>query len=270
MNLRQVARRAVDRLGLVEYYFRYAEWRLAREKEKSPAVDADGVPIPPLYLMALVAGHADWRGFLSSGEAHAAEFARHASESGLPFERAGRILDFGCGCGRVLRHLPKLTGAALYGVDYNPLLLRWCARNLKGEFARNRLRPPLRFPDAHFDIIYLLSVFTHLRIETQRDWLEELWRVTRTGGLVLATFHDEEHASLPDLEEARASLKETGVFIYNDRAEGSNFIATFQAREFSRRLFAERFEVLRIVPSSESGLGQALAVLRKPSSGAVA
>jgi len=263
MTLRRFARDAVYQLGLASLFFRLSEWRLSRSAAAAPAADEGGVPIPPPYLMTLVAGHADWRAFLQSGEAHAKAFASHAAAACLSFETAGRILDFGCGCGRILRHLPKMTNAALYGADYNPLLLRWCAKNLSGEFSRNRLRPPLSYPDAHFDIVYLLSVFTHLRIATQREWLEELWRVTRPGGLVLATFHDEDHAGLPDLEEARVSLKETGVFVYNDRAEGSNLIATFQSRDFSRRLFTERFDVVSIVPSRDSGLGQALAVLKK-------
>ncbi|MEQ8936323.1 MAG: class I SAM-dependent methyltransferase [Amphiplicatus sp.] len=264
-DFKAIVRNAAMGLGLSALYFRFVEWRMKRGREAPPAADADGVPIPPLELMARVVAYADWRQFLATGEATARSLDRYAAEAGINFADAARILDLGCGAGRVIRHLPKLTDAALFGVDYNPSLAGWCAKNLKGDFRRNELRPPLDFPEAHFDIIYLISVFTHLRIPTQREWLAEVARVTRPGGVVLVTFHDENQPGLPDTDEARTALKLDGVFIHNDRIEGSNFIATFQTEAFTRALMQEQFDVVRIVPRKESTIGQTLAILRKRS-----
>lgn len=263
MRLKAFARNAAMGLGLSALYFRFVEWRMKRGREAPPAADADGVPIPPLGLMARVVAYADWRQFLATGEATAKALDSYAGEAGTGFAGARRILDLGCGAGRVIRHLPKLTDAALYGVDYNPSLAGWCARNLKGNFRQNALHPPLDFPDAHFDIVYLISVFTHLRIPTQREWLAELARVIRPGGVVLVTFHDEDQPGLPDTDEARTALNRDGFFIHNDRIEGSNFIATFQTEPFVRALMQEQFDVVRIVPRRESTIGQTLAILRK-------
>lgn len=262
---KQFVRGAMDRVGLTPLYFRFIEWRMARGREKPPATDENGAPIPPLELMARVSAHADWREFLASGERTATALAGYAADAGAPFATAQRILDLGCGCGRVIRWLPAMTQAELYGVDYNPSLANWCAANLKGDFRVNRLNPPLDFPDAQFDIVYLLSVFTHLRLATQREWLAEIDRVLRPGGLALITFHDEEQPGLPDSEEARRALAADEFYIYNDLAEGSNLIATFQTRAFTARLFGERFEVARIVPSRQTAFTQAIAVLRKKS-----
>lgn len=260
MSLKGLARSAAFQLGLAGAYYRFDAWR----RGEVTAAPTDGPPVPPPHLMRLVFGDLGADDFLRTGETAAKTLADAAAESGASFRTATRILDFGCGCGRLVRHLPKLTNAELYGCDYNPALVGWCAKNLQGEFRRNRLRPPLDFPSGHFDILYLLSVFTHLRIETQREWLSEFQRILRPGGLALVTFHDEEQIGLPESDVPRDKLRKTGVYIHNDRAEGSNLIATFQSREFSRRLFGEKFEVARIVPSCENSIHQAIAVLRRP------
>lgn len=263
--VRKLARTALTRLGLAPVYFRLVEWRLTRGRETPPATDDDGVPIPPLALMARVVAHADWRLFLRSGAATARRLDAHAARAGLPFRAAQRILDFGCGAGRVIRHLPGLTGAELYGVDYQDELVDWCARHLAGAFSRNNLLPPLDFPDGHFDIVYLLSVFTHLRSDTQRVWLDELARVIRPGGLALVSFHEETQPGFPDTERARAAIRATGVYVHNDRVEGSNLIAAFQTRAQAAALFGEAFDIAALLSRQEAGVGQSLAVLRRRS-----
>ncbi|GJL92186.1 MAG: hypothetical protein DHS20C04_18450 [Hyphococcus sp.] len=228
-----------------------------------PATDENGTPIPPLKLMAQTVAHADWRAFLKTGEATAKALGKHATEAGFSFSQAGRILDFGCGAGRVIRHLPLLTDAQLFGVDYNQNLLNWCAQNLPGAYKRNELAPPLDFPDAHFDILYALSVFTHLREDTQRQWLDDYARVLQRGGLALISFHEETQPGFPQTEAARSAIASRGFYVHNDMAEGSNLIATFQTRAHAERIFGEMFDVVRLIPRLEAGVGQSLAVLRR-------
>ncbi len=266
LDLKNTARIILDRAGLLGIYFKLVEWRIARGQEQPPAVDDHDVPIPPLSLMARVVAHADWRAFLKTGEATAKALDGHALDAGLGFADAQNILDFGCGSGRVIRHLPRLTDAKLFGVDYNPSLVGWCADHLAGDFRQNQLRPPLDFPDAQFDIAYLLSVFTHLRLETQREWLTELARVIRPGGLAMITFHDEVQPLFPDGDAARTALAEHGFFVSKDFAEGSNLIASFQTQEFTRQLFGEFFDVVKLMSRDQSHVGQSLAVLRKRAS----
>lgn len=251
-------------MGLSRLYVRYHEWRLTHGKDAPPA-EHNGIPMPPLYLITLVTGSPDWRWFLKTGEELAPLLDQYASAAGVPFAQAKRILDFGCGCGRVLRHLPGRTQAELHGVDYNPGLVRWCARHLPGRFKRNQLQPPLSFPDDHFDVTYLLSVFTHMRRQTQELWLEELCRVTRPGGVVLISFHDETHPYLADRPDIRALLEENQFYVFRDQFEGSNRMATFETAAEMRRLASAAFEVVQIIPSNESGALQAIAVLRKRS-----
>jgi SAM-dependent methyltransferase len=99
-------------------------------------------------------------------------------------------LDFGCGCGRLARWIGiEAPEIRLTGVDVDGAQVRWAARHLSGAFSVMQPRPPLAFPDESFDVAYAVSIFTHLDEGEQDDWLGELARVLRPGGLLLATTH---------------------------------------------------------------------------------
>ena len=87
--------------------------------------DGDGFPLPPASLRISAAGTSDPRWFLDTGAA-AAEIVR----AYLPGRAKPRLMDFGCGAGRVLRHLAPLD-AELYGVDWNRRAVRWCRDQLR-------------------------------------------------------------------------------------------------------------------------------------------
>jgi SAM-dependent methyltransferase len=57
---------------------------------------------------------------------------------------------------------------------------------------QSREQPPLPRPDRFFDLVYALSVFTHVS-DHWAEWLLELHRVLAPGGLLLATFLHEPH-----------------------------------------------------------------------------
>jgi SAM-dependent methyltransferase len=102
-----------------------------------------------------------------------------------------RVLDFGCGAGRTLRHLLD-TGAELHGCDVHGPSVDWLAGHLSPPLHvhRNDELPPLPYADGLFDLVYALSVFTHLA-DTWEEWLVELRRVLAPDGLLVATFLNE-------------------------------------------------------------------------------
>jgi SAM-dependent methyltransferase len=98
------------------------------------------------------------------------------------------VLDFGCGTGRLIRHFRSIGGLMLAGCDLNLQMVDWCRSNLGGiEFKKNDIEPPLPYADAAFDLVYSYSVFTHIPARLQPSWAEEMNRVTRPGGFVIAT-----------------------------------------------------------------------------------
>jgi SAM-dependent methyltransferase len=101
-----------------------------------------------------------------------------------------RVLDFGCGAGRVLRHfLDEARVAELHGCDIDAASIAWLQENLSPplHFFRTEEEPHLPFGDQHFDLIWATSVFSVLT-DTWSDCLCELHRVLRRDGLLIATF----------------------------------------------------------------------------------
>jgi SAM-dependent methyltransferase len=101
-----------------------------------------------------------------------------------------RILDFGCGAGRTLRHFStEATEADLLGCDIDETSIRWMEDHLCPPFHvfANGAEPPLDQPDASFDLIWAISVFTHLASNWSR-WLVELNRLLKSDGLLFVTF----------------------------------------------------------------------------------
>mgnify|MGYP002039443154 CR=1 FL=1 len=191
-------------------------------------------------------------------------FADAVDRNGGDFANAKRLLDLGCGCGRMARHYPKFTNAEIFGCDYNRRLATWCQKNLPGTYFVNHLTPPLDVADEDFDLILLYSVFTHMRAETQALWLSELHRITAPGGYCVISIQDEDHINLAAAGLTPEQVQKDEFCIHNDTFEGSNRIATFQSREQVRKSFSRWFSVLDFVPGQPDSTDQTLVVLQKP------
>lgn len=251
-------------IGLSHWRFRLKEWRDASKAGRRSGPTDDGMPVPSPYLINLVIGHPDRKMFLNGGASTARHIARLVDRQGPAFSDTARVLDFGVGCGRLIRHMPQLTSAELCGADYNGRLVRWCRNNLPGTFVRNQLKPPLPFPRNHFDVVWALSVFTHLGPHLQSVWLDELSRVIKPGGIAVLSFHDEDHPGLQQTGLTRDELREKRIHVHNAFSQGTNLVATFQSQTQVRESFGRRFEILEIESGPHRPTSHALAVLRLP------
>lgn len=215
--------------------------RLTRTLIPRAPLAPDGLPFPSEKLIHAVAGTSDRAWFWQGGQLGAQTIRDILARRQITISSRQRILDFGCGCGRVLRHLaPEAAPGALHGTDYNPALVRWCARTLRSAtVARNRLTPPTAYPDATFDFIYAFSVFTHLTEPLQHGWLAELRRISRPGGLILITTHgDRYQAQMGEADRARYSRGE--LVVWSGESEGKNRCAAFHPPSFVREQLAPR------------------------------
>jgi SAM-dependent methyltransferase len=101
-----------------------------------------------------------------------------------------RVLDFGCGAGRTLRHfLGEALEAELWGVDIDAPSIEWLQAELCPPLhaLRSSADPPLGFESGSFDLIWAISVFTHLT-DNSLSWLAELHRLLKPGGLLMASY----------------------------------------------------------------------------------
>ena len=118
----------------------------------------------------------------------------------------GALLDWGCGCGRILRHWADLTETRVCGCDIDPQMVGWCQANLPfADVARIELSPPLPYADSSFGLVYALSVITHLPEELQHAWVRECYRVLRPGGYLLFSTLGAYYLSLQRLTARRGA-----------------------------------------------------------------
>jgi SAM-dependent methyltransferase len=81
-----------------------------------------------------------------------------------------------------------IPGIELHGCDINPELIAWCSANIPfGSFKPSTVLPPLPYPSNHFDILYGVSVLTHLLFDAHQLWASEIWRVLKPGGIAVLT-----------------------------------------------------------------------------------
>ena len=149
---------------------------------------------PPALLRFRVNGSLGANRFLEVGERVGQDIQAALLNLVKGIEPRQSVLDFGCGCGRTLLWLIRqFPDTRFHGTDVDAEAIEWRRRNLRSaEFRVNSPLPPLPYDDEQFDLIYALSVFTHLSDAHQRSWLPELRRILCRGGTLLLTVHGEE------------------------------------------------------------------------------
>lgn len=249
---------AADRLR-----YRLAKRAMAKRNELFLRQHEDLAFPPPYFIYETF--RLDYERYFDSGR----EDAEWVADKARPFLTLQNIdvLDWGCGPGRIIRHMPAVLGGSsrCHGSDYNEAYIRWCAENLAGiDFRRNGLMPPLPFDAASMDLVYSISIFTHLSKNAHEAWMIEMHRVLRPGGLFLTTTHGD--ATMVNLTATELETYQRGELVERAQVkEGHRMYAAYQPPAFMRRLVEGRFEVCKHEPGKQEnwGIGQDLWVLRR-------
>lgn len=230
---------------------------------------AEDLPIPPQSLRHRVHGANDVDSFLEVGRQCSQSLISALAQIGEPIERFESVLDFGCGSGRVLRWmLPLLSAQRIYGSDIDREAIAWCARNIpQAHFTVNPGQPPTSFANHSFDLIYAISVFSHLNEVHQFHWLAELQRITRPGGIVLLSIHGTFYKNdLP--AQTAAELAQTGFsFVVSDGWKGvfpDWYQIAFHTTEYVNRYYSQFFEVAAYIDRGMSGVQDLVVLRRRP------
>ncbi|MEA2841522.1 MAG: hypothetical protein QOF41_2852 [Methylobacteriaceae bacterium] len=177
------------------------------EQDNPPEIKFKG-PIPPRALRKRVHGHTQLHSFERVGSAVCKDILE-AVRAHISLAPHSRVLDFGCGCGRVLVYFKDATSCDMIGSDIDGEAIAWCRDHLLnfGTFVQNGAEPPLPLGDSSIDLVYSISVFTHLPEKMQFQWLEELHRVVKPGGLLLLTTRGIEGVSLSLIQRGKFGMK---------------------------------------------------------------
>jgi SAM-dependent methyltransferase len=232
------------------------------------AQDTDGIPLPPARLRAQAGPrHADARYFLDSGRHHADLIRDLLEQNGTSIEDLESILDWGCGCGRILRHWSDLRHTRVCGCDINPRMVGWCNENLRfAEAALNDLDPPLPYDQSTFDLVYALSVITHLPEELQHAWVAECLRVLKPGGFLLFSTLGEYYLSLKRLTTSeRARFASGNVVVLYQGAPGTSLCSAYHPPEYVHRNLGAAYELVAFRPATDDGRHD-MHLFRKPAS----
>jgi SAM-dependent methyltransferase len=202
---------------------------------------APGLALPPARLRHCVGPNSSRSEFLHVGALCASDLTKVYVQLGRRQEDDRRWLDFGSGCGRVARHLvgPAATasagpGAIEYtGVDVDRRQIAWAARHLPGRFEVIPAAPPTALAAGSFDVIFTISVFTHLDEAMQEAWLAELARLLRPGGLLLATTHTPEIArTSPGVTAAELARLDERGFLFRPSVGPFNEQSAFHSESY--------------------------------------
>ena len=201
-------------------------------KVKNPSV-----ALPPDYLI-YESFQMDYHKYYTQSYNSAEELISHVEKHIQLKEK--KVLDWGCGPARIIRHLPTIVnnGCSFFGTDYNTKTITWCKEHIKDvNFNNNNLTANLPYPDNYFDVIYGISVLTHLSEKLHYDWYNELIRVLKPEGIMLLTTQGDNY---------KAKLSESELEMYNQNnliirgkvKEGHRTYSAFQPKQFMENLFS--------------------------------
>lgn len=243
-------------------------------------------PIPPFKNRDRV-GARDIGWFFQSGEADALVFEEAVRKWADAEPTRKAVLDLGAGCGRILQYFSNKDftneGLDLAASDVDATAIDYVSRTFpEVEATVNGSRPPLSFPAERFDVVYAFSVWTHLPVALQFEWLDEAGRVLKSDGLLLLStmgfqalsalreggnpMELEWHTTTDaDLEECGVIYHEYPIFNPDDELftgiSGSYGVAVHDPA-YIKRAWSGRFDILEIQPGAFRG-HQDLVVMRK-------
>lgn len=265
-NLKHKIKSVLARLGILMTVFRaYEKIKSLKPQPPIPIELNNGLPIPSPDLMVLVAGSPDPSWFLKIGKEGADNIVEVLKKNTLDITKFDSILDFGCGCGRVLRYWKDLQGVKIFGTDYNKKLITWCSNNLHfAKFNINELKPPLIYGSNSFEFVYALSVFTHLTEFVQLDWLKELRRVLKPDGYLFMTTQGEYYLNKLN-EKEKKDFKDGHLVVKYPETEGSNLCSAYHPLAYIEREFTKYFEIVDFINMGAKGNPwQDVILLKKP------
>lgn len=217
----------------------------------------DRSPVPPPDLRHRVGGGSEST-FFRHGLVHVEDFESCLADAGVRLAECRDLLDWGAGCGRMTVHLlSRACGARITAVDTDGEAMAWVAEHLPVTAKTIPILPPTELASDGFDLVIGHSVFSHLPLGAQDQWLQELTRITRRGGHVAVSVNGPtalswhlEHPLVDVPESIAETVASKGIATWAGDGWETEFYegyhTTFHSHDYIRRHWSRWFEVVEI------------------------
>lgn len=244
------------RLGVLEYadYIKFSlSYFSFFSKNRNFKIKNPDVKLPPHYMLFESFGKMDYASYFHKGKKSADEILelleKHHSLENI------NLFEWGCGPVRILRHIPEILAeknVKVFGSDYNPETIKWDKKSFDNiSFSKNELLPPLEYENNFFDVIYCISVFTHLDEVTELKWFNEIIRVLKQGGIFLLSIHGES-SRVKLSEDEKKVFDENGCVIRSNVTEGKRCFVSYNSEKFMREKMLKDVEILEFIPGKKN------------------
>jgi SAM-dependent methyltransferase len=166
------------------------------------------------------------REYLADGWRTLAELMRVMDSVDRPLSRTGSMLEFAAGFGRFTRHLAPILPGRLTASDIHPGSVEFLREQFGVEGFYSAHDPArLEIPRRH-DLVFVLSMFTHLPPAMWGAWLAKLFSAVTPGGFLVFSVHNEAMARIEGVKFA---------------PDGTFFAASSESRELTPETYGTTF-----------------------------
>jgi SAM-dependent methyltransferase len=149
-----------------------------------------------------------------------------------PLLKTGRVLEFAAGFGRFTRHLVKALPGRVSCTDLLPGSVDFLREQFGVESFQSSHDPEKVVLPSKYDLVFVLSMFTHLPPRNWVPWLRALQRTVKPGGLLVLSVHNEDYA------------KGLGV---NFDGDGTHFISSSESPSIDAQTYGTTFTTRKFV-----------------------
>jgi 2-polyprenyl-3-methyl-5-hydroxy-6-metoxy-1,4-benzoquinol methylase len=209
--------------------------------------------------------------YYDGGERNVSEIESILAALGAPLADAGSILEFACGSGRLTRHLVRRVSPAKLTVsDIDRHAVDFVTRTFGVRGLYSTSEPEELVHDARYDLILVVSLFSHLPIQTWTRWLERLNELLMPQGLLVFSTLPWQAGESPPIPEQTEAF-ELGL-LYSEQNEtrgrlsGNEYGTSFVRTQFVLGAVEEHFKgrLVKHLPRALNGV-QDVYVLQRES-----
>ncbi len=173
------------------------------------------------------------REYLSDGWRTMSELMQLLERADRPLLKIDSVLEFAAGFGRFTRHLVKAMPGRVTCSDVMPGSVDFLREQFEVNAFQSSHDPKDIIADNRYELVFVLSMFTHLPPEMWVPWLQVLRDLVKPGGLLVFSVHNEDI-----VREGGLNFPENGVH-FIPSSESPSLDSTLYGTTFTTKKFVE-------------------------------